>query len=121
VVLVDGGRPLAVSRKIRAKKVPRDVATAVRVRDRGDRFPGSRLPIEHLHHLNKVGEGHAVDALVGLAERSHRRVHRCQWKVTVNSDEVTFSRGDRSWTTLPRGTRFRRPPPPTAKGRPPPD
>ena len=114
LVLVDDGRPLAVSRKIWADKVPRDIATAVRLRDRGDRFPGSRLPIEHLHHLDKDGQGHDVDALVGLSGRSHRRVHRCQWQVTVGPGrEVTFTRGDRTWTTLPRGTRLRRPPPPT--------
>jgi hypothetical protein len=112
IVLVDDGRPLAVSRKIWAHKVPRDIATAIRLRDRGDRFPGSRLPIDHLHHLDKDGQGHDVDALVGLSGKSHRRVHRCQWQVTVGPGrEVTFTRGDRSWTTLPRGTRLRHPPP----------
>jgi hypothetical protein len=113
IVLVDNGRPLAVSRKIWADKVPRDVATAIRLRDRGDRFPGSRLPIEHLHHLDKTGQGHDIDALVGLSGRSHRRVHRHQWTVNVGPGrEVTFTRGERTWTTLPRGTRLRRPPPP---------
>lgn len=113
VVLVDNGRPLAVSRKLRAKKIPRDVAMAVRMRDRGDRFPGSRRPIEHLHHLDKTGEGHAVDALVGLTAESHRRVHRAGWTIKIDGREVTFTRAERSWTTLPRGTRLRRPPPAT--------
>jgi hypothetical protein len=114
VVLVEQGRPLAVSRKIHASTIPRDTALAVRMRDRGDRFPGSRRPIEHLHHLDKDGKGHDVDHLVGLAATSHRRAHRCGWKITVDGREITFERGERSWTTLPRGSRLRRPPPPEA-------
>lgn len=114
VVLFDGGRPLTVTKKVRAKNLARSVRTAVRVRDRGDRFPGSRRPIRHVHHLDKDGEGHHVDHLLGVSEPSHRRIHSCGWKVAIDpaSAEVTFSRGDRTWVTLPRGTRLRRPQPP---------
>ena len=113
VVLVDGGRPLTVTNKVRAKALPRSVRTAVKVRDRGDRFPGSRRPIQHVHHFDKDDAGHHVDLLIGLADTSHKRVHRCGWKITIDpaSGEATFTRGERSWTTLPRGTRLRRPPP----------
>ena len=113
-VLFDGGRPLTVTKKVQAKSVPKAVRSAVRVRDRGDRFPGSRHPIEHLHHLDKDGEGHHVDHLLGLSGRSHRRVHRNGWSVDIDPEtaEVTFTRGERTWATLPRGTRLRRPQPP---------
>ena len=114
VVLFDGGRPLTVTKKLRAKATPEAVRTAAKVRDRGDRFPGSRRPIRHLHHLDKDGEGHHVDHLLGVSEPSHRRIHRCGWKVTIDpaTAAVTFTRGERTWITLPRGTRLRRPPPP---------
>ena len=114
VVLFDGGRPLTVTKKVRAKTLPKAVRTAVKVRDRGDRFPGSRRPIEHVHHLDRDGEGHHVDHLLGLSGRSHRKVHRNGWHVTVDpgTAEVTFSRGERTWITLPRGSRLRRPQPP---------
>ena len=115
VVLVDGGRPLTVTRKVRASDVPAKTRVAVKLRDRGDRFPGSRGPLGqvHLHHLDKDGAGHNPDAIVSLLPKNHRRVHRLGWKVTVDppTGEVTFTRGERSWTTLPRGTRLRRPPP----------
>lgn len=114
VVLFEGGRPLTVTKKLRAKATPRSVRTAVKVRDRGDRFPGSRKPIAHLHHFDKDGAGHHVDLLLGLADASHKRVHRHGWKVTLdpNTAEATFTRGERTWITLPRGTRLRRPQPP---------
>lgn len=112
VVLVDGGRPLAVTKKVWAAAVPGDVRRAVLLRDGGDRFPGSRRPVNHLHHLDKRGRGHHPDALVGLADVSHQRVHRHGWAVTVDpaTGEVTFTRGERRWVTIPRRTRLRRPP-----------
>lgn len=125
VVLVDGGRPLTVTRKLRANDVPAATRIAVKLRDRGDRFPGSRAPMGqvHLHHLDKKGQGHHPDAIVSLAEKNHRRVHRHGWKVTVDppTGEVTFTRSERSWTTMPRGTRLRRPPPERHPPRPPGD
>ena len=114
VALFDGGRPLTVTNKLHAAAVPSAVRTAVKVRDRGDRFPGSRRPVEHLHHLDKDGRGHHVDHLLGLSGASHRRVHRHGWQIAIHPGNaaVTFTRNERSWTTLPRGTRLRRPSPP---------
>jgi Domain of unknown function (DUF222) len=105
-VICDGARPLTVTKRVRGRQIPDDVRLAVRARDRRDRFPASRRPIRHLHHRNKGDLGHHVDHLVGLADVSHQRVHRHGWSVTIDppTGEVTFTRGDRSWTTLPRGT-----------------
>lgn len=112
VVLCDGGRPLAATRKVWARDIPRDVRLAVKARDRGDRFPGSRRPIRHVHHLDKAGEGHHPDFLLGTSEPTHRRIHRFDWAVSIDppTGEVTFTRAERRWTTVPRGTRLRRPP-----------
>ena len=112
-ILMEGGRPIAVTRKIWAKALPNDVRRAVKARDRGDRFPGSRRPIEHVHHLDKDQKGHHVDHLVGLSDASHKRIHGHGWKISVDppTGEVTFTRGERTWTTLPRGTRLRHPQP----------
>ncbi len=112
-VICDGAQPLMVTQKIHAKQIPTDVRAAVKARDRADRFPGSRRPINHVHHAAKTN-GHDLNHLVGLADVSHRRVHRHGWAISLDppTGEVTFTRGERSWTTLPRGTRLRRPPPP---------
>jgi hypothetical protein len=113
VVLVDGARPLAATRKVWAKTLPGDVRHAVLLRDGGDRFPGSRRRANHVHHLDKRGRGHHPDALLGLADTSHQRVHRHGWYITLHPDtgEATFTRHERQWTTLPRRTRLRRLPP----------
>ena len=65
--------------------------------------------------------GHHVDHLIGLADITHQRVHRLGWSITLDppTGEVTFTRGDRSWTTLPRGTPLRRLPPPDTPATPP--
>ena len=72
----------------------------MKARDRADRFPGSRRPIDHIHHLDKRGKGHHVDHLVGLATTSHQRVHRHGWHIQIDpaTAEITFTRGDRTWT-----------------------
>jgi hypothetical protein len=112
-IITDGAQPLFVSRKIYAAQIPTDIRRAIKARDRKDRFPGSRRPIEHLHHA-EIDGGHDLNAIVGLSHRSHRRVHRHGWKISLDppTGEITFTRGERSWTTLPRGLRLRRPPPP---------
>lgn len=112
-IICDGERPLTVTRRVRAARIPDDVRKAVRARDRGDRFPGSRRPVRHLHHFDKKGAGHHVDQIIGLADISHQRIHRHGWQVRLDPDtaEVTFTRGERAWTLLPRGTPLRRPPP----------
>jgi hypothetical protein len=119
VVLVDGARPLAATRKVWAKTIPADVRHAVLLRDGGDRFPGSRRRANHIHHLDKRRRGHHPDALLGLADVSHQRVHRNDWAITLHprTGEATFTRAGRQWTTLPRHTRLRRPPPQAATTR----
>jgi hypothetical protein len=111
-IITDGAQPLFVTRKIQAAQIPADIRRAIKARDRKDRFPGSRRPIEHLHHA-QIDGGHDLNAIVGLSHRSHRRVHRHGWKISLDppTGEITFIRGERSWTTLPCGTRLRRPPP----------
>lgn len=111
-IVCDGAQPLFVTKTILAKQVPAKVRRAVLARDRRDRFPGSRRTIEHLHHA-KLGSGQDLNRIVGLSEVSHKIAHRHGWKLTLDPStaEITFSRGERSWTTLPRGTRLRRPPP----------
>jgi hypothetical protein len=111
-IITDGAQPLFVTRKIHAAQIPADIRRAIKARDRKDRFPGSRRPIEHLHHA-EIDGGHNLNAIVGLSQRSHRRVHKHGWKISLDppTGEVTFTRGERSWTTLPRGLRLRRPPP----------
>ena len=118
VMLADGARPLTVTRKVAAKTMSSQVRRAVLLRDGGDRFPGSRRPIDHVHHFDKRDRGHHVDFLAGLSDVSHQRVHRCGWHIRLDpsSGAMTFTRGDRQWTTLPRRTRLRRTPPPASGG-----
>ena len=118
VVLTQGSRPLTVTRKVTAKTLPSQVRRAVLLRDGGDRFPGSRRPIDHVHHFAKHDRGHHVDFLGGFSDQSHQRIHRCGWHVRLDpaSGAMTFTRGERQWTTLPRRSRLRRLPPPTRHG-----
>jgi hypothetical protein len=117
-VVFDGGRPLTATAKIRAKTIPAATRAAVKARDRGDRFPGSRRPLQHVHHLDKKGQGHHPEFLVGLSQPSHTRVHRFGWSVKIDpaTAEATFKRGERTWVTVPRDTRLRRPRPKTTSG-----
>lgn len=85
-VLMDGARPLAVGRKVRAKRLADDVRLAIKARDRRDRFPASRRPIEHVHHFDKHGQGNNPDYLAGLSSISHKRLHRCGWTATGPPD-----------------------------------
>jgi hypothetical protein len=121
-VLFDGKRPLAVSRKLRAKDIPADVRTAVAARDMGDRWPGSRAPIgwTEPHHITMRSRGglHHVDDLISLTRAHHTTTHNRGWTITLNkhTGEARFRRRGRTWRSLPRDTRL--PPPDTP---PPPD
>ncbi|MBW3577744.1 MAG: 13E12 repeat family protein [Actinobacteria bacterium] len=125
-VIYDGAEPLAVSRKLHAEHIPAATRLAVRVRDRGDRFPGSPLTIDHLHHLRerrRGGDHHGLN-LAGLSQRSHTTIHDHGWKTRLDSDTAEFavSREGRSFRSLPRGTplepaRDRRRPPRSEAGR----
>jgi hypothetical protein len=121
VVLFDGARPLAVSKKRAAHHIPDDVRFAVRTRDRGCRFPGSRYPIaytdaHHSHHRARGGDHHP-DRLIALARVYHTLVHRHGWTVALNTDtgEVTVRRRGRAWRSLPRGTPLEPAPDPPSK------
>jgi hypothetical protein len=109
-VLFDGKRPLAVSAKLHAKDVPADVRFAVRARDAGDRWPGSRLPISRTepHHIkHRVNGGtHDPDNLVSLARPNHTRVHDHGWQLSLNATtgELRATRRHRTWRSLPRST-----------------
>lgn len=111
-VLVDGARPLTVTKKVHAKTIPTPVRSALAARDRGDRFPGSRAPAKSCdaHHFDKTGQGHHVDHVALLSPASHRRVHRHGWRADLDpaTATITWTHHERTWSTLPRGTRLRR-------------
>ena len=115
-VLFDGARPLAWGRKINLANLPDDIRDAIGIRDGGDRFPGSRQPLARTdaHHINGKHNGHHPDRLIRLSRRSHRLTHKHRWRIAVDPDtgKATFTRGTHTFTTMPWGTRLRRPPPP---------
>ncbi|MDX1657769.1 MAG: DUF222 domain-containing protein [Nitriliruptorales bacterium] len=123
-VIVDGKRPLAVSAR-QSAAIPAEVRLAVRLRDRGDRFPGSDLPSSdsHLHHIvpREHGGSHHPNNLITLGARSHlHHIHRRGWRPHLDPDtgEASFTRDQRTFRTLPRGTPLE--PPDDASGTDPP-
>jgi hypothetical protein len=116
-VIFDGSRPLAVSAKLHAKDVPTDITFAVRARDRGDRFPGSRDPLafSDIHHIfeDRAERTHDPDTLVHLSRSNHKLTHDRGWDVELDpsSGQVTVKRRGRTWKSLPRGTPLTKPPP----------
>ncbi|MDX1659156.1 MAG: DUF222 domain-containing protein [Nitriliruptorales bacterium] len=124
-VVVDGKRPLAVSAR-QSAAIPAEVRLAVRLRDRGDRFPGSDLPASdaHVHHLvpREHGGSHHPDNLITLGARHHlHHVHRRGWRPALDPDTglATFERDGRTFRSLPRGTPLE--PPNDSGGPDPPD
>lgn len=116
VAVFEGARPLAVSDLVEASEVPTKTRIAVQLRDRGGRMPGSRTPTAsaHVHHLDKARHGHHPDHLVMLGPFGHlRQVHKRGWKLHVDpgSGQVTARWRDRTYRSLPWGTRLRRAPP----------
>lgn len=116
-ILFDGYRPLAVAQKVSASEIPADTRLAIRARDLGCRFPGSRIPLgaADLHHLDGKDAGHHPDRILTLGRYGHlNRIHRRGWSADLDPDtgEATFTTPNgRTYRTLPRGTRLRRPPP----------
>lgn len=113
VAVFDGARPLAVSDLVHASETPTKTRIAVELRDRGGRMPGSRTPAPsaHVHHLDKSRHGHHPDHLVTLGPFGHlRQVHRRGWKLELDpgSGQVTARWRDRTYRSLPWGTRLRR-------------
>ena len=116
-VLFDGARPLAVSSKLHAEKIPDDVRLAVRARDMGDRWPGSKAPLGHteLHHFTHRADGgtNDVDNLGSVTRDAHlNRIHRHGWKVSIDPATaiMTIKRKQRTWRSLPRTVGLARPP-----------
>ena len=116
-VLFDGARPLAVSRKLHAEKIPDDVAFAVKARDMGDRFPGSRDPVGHVevHHFRHREHGgtNDVDNLGSFTKKVHlRRIHGLGWRISIDpaTGMITAERNGQRWRSLPRATGLARPP-----------
>ena len=114
-VIFDGKRPLAVSKKLRAKDIPTDVAFAVGARDMGCRWPGSNDPLGYTdnHHITHRSRGglHSVDDIVRLSRRYHRLGHDQHWDMQLDarSGVFTIRRGKRTWRSLPRGTPLAQP------------
>ncbi|MPZ72256.1 MAG: DUF222 domain-containing protein [Nitriliruptorales bacterium] len=114
-VIFDGARPLAVSKKLRAKDIPDDVMFATVARDLGDRWPASNDPPGHTeaHHIVHRARGgvHNVDDLVRLSRRYHRVGHRLGWHMRLDATTGVFTikRGKRVWRSLPRGTPLSQP------------
>lgn len=116
-VLFDGARPLAVSSKLRAEKIPDDVRMAVRARDMGDRWPGSNAPLGHteIHHFKHRADGgiHDVGNLASFTRDVHlNRIHKHGWKVSLDPSTamITVKRNGRTWRSLPRTVGLARPP-----------
>lgn len=111
VVLFDDGRPLAVSDLIHAEHIPTKTRIAVRARDRGCRFASPAPPSRtHIHHIDGRRHGHHPDRLITLGAWPHLRgIHRHGWTPTPRTGSaITWRRGTRTFTTLPRGTPLRR-------------
>ncbi|MBW3658242.1 MAG: HNH endonuclease [Actinobacteria bacterium] len=127
VMLMDGARPLATSKKRHAPIVPLSVRRAVALRDRGDRMPGSRAPIAwtDVHHVHERAKGgdHHPDLLVSLRSRWHQLIHRRGWHNHFDPDTGVFTidRDGRTFRSLPKGTPLRPDPGPAAGPDPPGD
>ena len=93
VVEGEKGQPLAVGRRTRA--VPPAIRRALRVRDRGCRFPGcDRSRFVHAHHIRHWADGGEtkLDNLVTLCSQHHRLVHEGGYGVRMNDGEIEFTR-----------------------------
>ncbi|MDQ6848000.1 MAG: HNH endonuclease [Candidatus Dormibacteraeota bacterium] len=88
----EAGNPLSVGRASRT--IPAPIRTALRLRDKGCRFPSCDRPPEWTdgHHIKHWADGGAtaLDNLVLLCRRHHRMVHESGWALRVDaSGEVT--------------------------------
>jgi hypothetical protein len=109
VSIVDGERPLAEFR--RTNRLPDRIRRQVLWRDAGCRWPGCRAPVAHVdvHHLDEDPTNHAVDNLLSLCRRHHRRLHSRFWHWRFDGDTGRFDllrseHGDPVHTTYPNGT-----------------
>ena len=89
-VLMQGPEPVAVGDARRT--VSPKLRAAVIVRDQGCRFPGCGAPVAYTdaHHIIPRSEGgtNALDNLMLLCRRCHRRVHKRGWAIVRRPDGV---------------------------------
>jgi hypothetical protein len=95
-VLHDGEEILSVGRKTRA--VPPAIRRALRLRDRGCRFPGCthyrHVDAHHIRHWADGGET-KLSNLVELCGRHHRLLHEGSYRLKVADDgALVFTRPD---------------------------
>jgi hypothetical protein len=95
-VLHDGGEILSVGRKTRA--VPPAIRRALRLRDRGCRFPGCthtrHVDAHHVRHWANGGET-KLSNLVELCGRHHRLLHEGGYGLRATDDgALVFTRPD---------------------------
>lgn len=95
----DHGHPLAIGRKSRS--IPPAIRRALRVRDKGCRFPGcNHTRFTHAHHIQHWADGGetTLDNLVTLCSRHHRLVHEDGFAVVnVGSNHFRFLKPDQTW------------------------
>jgi hypothetical protein len=93
-VMHDGGEILSVGRKTRA--VPPSIRRALRLRDRGCRFPGcTRTRYVDAHHVRHWADGGEtkLSNLVELCGRHHRLLHEGGYQLkTTDSGALVFLR-----------------------------
>ena len=95
VVKGSKGEPLAVGRRTRA--VPPAIRRALRIRDKGCRFPGcDRTRYVHAHHIKHWADGGEtnLDNLVTLCSEHHRLVHEGGYGVHAMEGEIAFTHTD---------------------------
>jgi Domain of unknown function (DUF222)/HNH endonuclease len=104
-VIFDGARPVGVGDA--STPVSSKLRAALVARDGRCRFPGCAAPVAwcDAHHIRaRIHNGPtAIDNLVLLCRRCHRRVHRFGWKISLDEDGVMeFTRRTRTYASSPR-------------------
>jgi hypothetical protein len=104
-VVFDGARPVAVGDA--TSVISSTLRTAMVARDGGCRFPGCGAPVAwcDAHHIipRHKGGPTAMENLMLLCRRCHRRVHRRGWKVRMKPDgTITFDAPGQHYASSPR-------------------
>jgi hypothetical protein len=106
-VLLDPEKPVPVALTGKRPTIPAHLWTALRVRDRGCRYPGcDRRPswcdVAHAIAVDDGGATH-LSQLVLLCREHHRLIDRGGWTVTVDGATVTFTHPSGRILTTTRG------------------
>ena len=101
-VLFEDARPVAVGDA--TTPISTNLRTALAARDGGCRFPGCHAPVSwcDAHHIRaRFDDGPtAIDNLMLLCRRCHRRVHRFRWRVSMRADgTIEFSRRGQNYSS----------------------